>query len=303
MLKAAVIGTGSMGRHHVRVYSSLPNVELIGIADINQEKVSQLSKAFNVPMYLNYQDILKLGVDLVSIAVPTTLHREVGVACCNKGIHCFVEKPIADTLENARELISAAEKNNVTLSIGHIENFNAAVIKLKEILQEEMLGTLLHISAKRVGPFVPRVKDIGIVVDSASHDISVIRYLLGKEPKSTFAKHQTVENKRGDYAVIVLDFGDVFASIEANWFTPHKIRNLIVTGTRGIAYLDYTTQKLRLILSEWEMIPKIEPKEPLLSEIEHFVDCIITKKKPLIDGHEALKTLEVALQCDVGGST
>lgn len=300
MIKVGVIGIGTMGQHHARVYSS-PELgcELVAVADVNLGKAREIGNKYGVKTYTNYKDLInKEEVEAVSIVVPTLMHKKVALDFIKAGTHCLIEKPIAANLEDAREMIKEAERNNVKLAVGHIERFNPAVTKLKEIIDEGILGELIIISTRRVGPFVSRIKDVGIIVDSATHDIDVARYLIGKEPVKVFAKSGGVKHKRGDHAIIVLDFGNSSSAIEVNWFTPHTVRKLVATGTKGIAYLDYLEQKIKVYNAEWKMSPKIGRKEPLILELEHFLECIKKNENPIVNGYEGLKVLEIAIKAE-----
>lgn len=294
MIKVGVIGVGMMGQHHARLYSEL-DCELVGVADKNFERAKEIGKKYGTNYFKDYTELLD-EVDAVSIAVPTSLHKKVALDFIRKKVHCLVEKPIASTVEEAEEMIKEADKNHVKLMIGHIERFNPAVIKLKEIVDKGKLGRLILISTRRVGPFIERIRDVGIIIDSATHDIDVARYLVGKDPINVFAKSGRVKSEKEDHAILVLDFGDVVASIEVNWFTPHKVRSLVATGTEGIAYLDYIKQELEVCNSKQRITPRINKEEPLKLELEHFLDCIKNNKEPLVDGNEGLKVLEIALK-------
>lgn len=298
MIRVGMVGVGEMGQNHARVYNEIEDVDLVGIADVNEERVKEIAEQYKTKAFTDYKDLLKEDLDAVSIAVPTILHKKVALEFCREGINCLIEKPIAINIEDAKEIIREAEKNNVKLAIGHIGRFNPAVTKLKEIIEKEVLGKMLLISTRRVGPFVPRLKDVGIIVDLAKHDIDVVRYLVGKEAVNIFAKSGGIKNKKGDHAIVILDFGDVSASIEVNWFTPHKVRSLVATGTEGIAYLDYLKQEVEIYNSDWKMIPKIERKEPLKVELEHFLECLKNNKEPLVSGYEGLKVLEIAIKAE-----
>lgn len=298
MIRVGVVGVGEMGQHHVRIYNEIEDADLVGITDVNERRVKETAKQYKTKAFIDYKDLLKEDLDAVSIVVPSQLHKRVALEFIKEGVNCLIEKPIATNIEDAKEIIKEAETNNLKLAIGHIERFNPAVTKLKEIIENGILGKMLLISTRRVGPFVPRITDVGIIVDSATHDIDVVRYLLGKEPIEIFAKSGWIKNKKGDHAIVLLDFGNVSASIEVNWFTPHKVRTLVATGTEGIAYLDYLKQKVIIYNSDWKMIPKIENKEPLKIELEHFLGYVKNNKKPLVDGYEGLKVLEIAIKAE-----
>ena len=294
MVKVGVVGLGVMGQHHARVYSQL-ECELVGVADADLEKARVVGEHYGVPYYDDHRELVS-HTDAVSIAVPTSLHRTVAQDFLSKGVHCLVEKPIASRLDDAEEMNRVAQATNARLAVGHIERFNPAVSRLKAIIDEGILGEVMIISTRRVGPFARRIRDVGIIVDSASHDIDVARYLLGREPITTFARsgrlmHPTQE----DHAVIVLDFGSAMASIEVNWFTPHKVRSLVATGSMGIAYLDYVEQKLTIHQwgKEWHV--PIRNTEPLKLELEHFLRCAENGEEPLVDGHEGVRVLELCL--------
>lgn len=299
MIKVGVVGVGVMGQHHARVYSEL-ECELVGVADSNPENASEVGKKYNTRFYPDHKE-LAAWVDAVSIAVPTSCHKAIALDFIRQGVHCLVEKPIASTVEDAREMIREAERNNVKLMVGHVERFNPAVQRLKQILDEGLLGKLMTISFRRVGPFAPRIRDVGIIVDSATHDIDVSRYLVGGEVLNVFSKagrfrHETKE----DHAIVVLDFGGAAACIETNWFTPHKERTLVATGSEAIAHLDYMKQELIVSNSQGTVQIEVENAEPLKAELTHFLGCIRSNSTPLVPGVDGLRGLEIALEASEG---
>lgn len=294
-LRVGVVGLGVMGQHHARLYSQI-DCELVGVADSNPERAKEYGEKYRIPYYTDYHELLS-RVDAVSIAVPTTMHYEVAIEFLKNSIHCLIEKPIAFSLAEADEMIAAASVYKVNLAIGHIEMFNPAVLKLKKIMDEGTLGKPLIISTRRVGPFVPRIRDVGVVIDSATHDIGVVRYLIGKEPVSSFSRVGSLKHTREDHAIIVLDFEDSTACIEVNWFTPHKVRTLVVTGSEGIANLDYIDQKLVVHNSHYVEVEDIQKTEPLKLELEDFLSSINKGGKPAVDGFEGREILRIALEC------
>jgi len=297
MLRCGVIGVGAMGKNHARLYDKIVECELIGVADTNEERANSIANLYSVKAFTDYHDLLREDLSVISICTPTSLHCQVAIDCIKKNINCLVEKPIATSIEEANNMIREANKKDLKLMIGHIERFNPAVIKLKEIIDKEFLGKLLIISIKRVGPYITRIMDVGIIVDLATHDIDISRFLLKREPIKIVAKYGKIKHLKEDYALILLDYGDIFVNIETNWFTPHKIRTLTVTGTKGIAYLDYINQNIKICNSELEFNPKIIKGEPLEHEIKHFIKCVKYNKTPLVSGEEGLKTLKIALDC------
>ncbi len=298
MLKVGVVGLGMMGQHHVRVYKQL-GCEVIGVADADGGRACEIGEKYRVPWYVDYHELLG-KVEAVSIAVPTSLHHKVALDFMRRGIHCLIEKPIASTLAEAEDIVSTAGKYRATVLIGHIERFNPAVMRLKELLNEAKLGKLMIVSTRRVGPFQPRIRDVGIIIDSATHDIDAARFLSGKEPQGIFSRAGRYRHTKEDHALILLDFGDCAASIEVNWFTPHKVRTLVATGSEGIAYLDYIKQELVWHHAGGTEEIKIEKAEPLAAEISHFINCIRDNKKPLVTAEEGLKVLDIALKAGAG---
>ena len=302
MLRVGVVGVGNMGYHHARVYSELAGegkVELVGIADANFERAKEVAKRFGAIPYADYRELAKEELDAVSIAVPTSLHRQVALEFIKAGTNVLVEKPIADTIENAQAIIEAAKKEKVTLMVGHIERFNPAVLKLKDIIDAGVLGEIVTMNAKRVGPMVVRIADVGVIIDLAVHDIDVMGFLAGSRVREVYAKARNVKHPANvdDYALIMLTFeNEISGVVETNRLTPHKTRTLNVVGTSGIAYLDYINQSLTLYDEQWVKEAKIQKKEPLRNELEHFIECVESRKKPLVSGEEGLHALEVAIR-------
>lgn len=294
MLRLGVVGCGQMGQHHTRVLSGLGH-KLVGVADIDPKRANDLAAQFNVKAYSPYDRLID-DVDAVTIAVPTSQHTEVAMAFLRKGVHCLVEKPIARSLDEAQMIMSEAKNRAAKLMVGHVERFNPAVAALKEVLTSGALGKLAMISTRRAGPFPPRIKDVGVILDLATHDIDVVRYLLGREPLTVFAREGRCNHVSQDYAAIFLDFGNPVACIEVNWLTPHKVRTLTVTGSEGIAYVDYIKQEVVVHNSAGQTVPPVNTEEPLKRELQHFISCIENNTEPLVTGLDATKVLEIALQ-------
>lgn len=295
-MKVGVIGTGAMGQHHVRNYAGMENVELVGIADLNKERVERLAREYGTTPYTNFKDLLKQGLDAVSIAVPTTLHKKIALAAIDRGVNVLVEKPIADTLRNANIMIEKAREKGVKLMVGHVERFNPAIIALKENVDKNKLGNIVSMSTTRVGPFNPRIRDVGIIMDLGVHDIDVMSYLYSEKVGKVYASAGSVIHKFEDYASVLLNFNNGNAGmIKTNWLTPHKVRKLTVTGTHGIAYVDYIQSSLEVYNGEPRIRVKIEKKEPLRNELEHFVECVEKDREPTACGEDGIHALKVAL--------
>jgi len=295
-LRAGVIGVGAMGKNHARLYSELKGVELIGVADVNQALAASIAQTYGCKPYADYHDLLDRNLDAISIVVPTTLHKKVALDAITKRINVLVEKPIADTVENADEIIKVARQNKVKLMVGHVERFNPAIIKLKELIDNRLLGNVVSISAKRVGLYNPRIKDVGIIIDLGTHDIDIMSYLYGERIKEVYALAGSVVHSHEDHAIITLNFDNGSSGvIDTNWLTPHKVRNLTVIGSKGIAEVNYIEETLRIFDQEWIRDAKIEREEPLKLELMHFIDCVQNDREPLVSGEEGKHALEVAL--------
>ncbi len=296
LIRVGVIGTGAMGQNHLRIYSEMEEVELAGISDIDQKRVEFMATQFKTKAFTNYKKMFLEGLDAVSVVVPTKLHKQVALDALDAGMQVLVEKPIADTIENAEMIIEAAKKAGKVLMIGHIERFNPAVIRLKEIINSGILGKIVSISTKRVGPYNPRIRDVGVILDLGVHDIDIISYLYGKKINSVYAIAGANIHSFEDHASIILRMDHNFAGVvETNWLTPHKVRQLTAIGVKGVAYLDYINQTVQLHDNEWIRKAKVEHSEPLKNELKYFIDCAATGKKPNPCGEDGKHALEVAM--------
>jgi UDP-N-acetylglucosamine 3-dehydrogenase len=295
-MRVGVIGTGAMGQNHIRTYSQMPNVELAGISDVDANRVSQLAKQYSTEGFTDYKELLKMDLDAVSVVVPTKIHKTVALDVLNSNTNLLVEKPISDTLENAVDIVEAAHKANLTLMVGHIERFNPAVTKMKEIIDSGELGRVVSISTRRVGPNNPRIRDVGVILDIGVHDIDVISYLYDARVIEVYAIAGREIHPYEDHASILLRFDDNRAGVvETNWLTPHKTRNFTVIGTEGVGYGDYMEQKVFIHDKDWVKEAKIEKKEPLRCELDGFLTACQKGSKPVTTGEDGIYALEVAL--------
>jgi len=298
MLNVGVIGVGNMGKNHARVYSELENSNLVAISDVLEEAGNPLSKQFNCKYYKDYREMLdNEALDAVSVVVPTTLHREIALEVIKRKIPLLLEKPIADTIENAEDIIKAAKQNQTKLFIGHIERFNSAVRKLFQLIKEERLGNLTSLIATRVCPRPPQIKDANVILDLAIHDIDILNLLASSLPEKIYATGgKALINDREDYAQISLKYPSFSASVIVNWLTPIKIRKLLVTGTKAYAELDYINQTLVIYDSQNKNEIEIEKKEPLKEELKSFLSCIEEENKPECTGEDGLNALKVVIE-------
>ncbi|HEY3272423.1 MAG TPA: UDP-N-acetylglucosamine 3-dehydrogenase [Methanocella sp.] len=295
-MRVGVIGAGAMGQNHIRTYAGMEGVELAGIADVDPVRVEALAKQYDTRGFTDYNDMLKLDLDAVSVVVPTTLHRKVALDIASAGASMLVEKPIADTLDNAEAITYAAREAGVTLMIGHIERFNPAITNMKQIIDSGKLGKVVSVTTSRVGPYNPRIRDVGVILDIGVHDIDIISYLYDCRVSEVYAIAGKEIHTFEDHASIFLRYpGDRAGIVETNWLTPHKTRKFTVIGTEGVAYGDYIEQSVTIHDKEMVSDVKIEKKEPLACELASFLDTCRSHGKPVTTGDDGIHALKVAI--------
>ena len=312
-LKVGVIGAGAMGKSHARIYSDMDNLDLVSICDKDGRIAIETAKKYNAKPLTDYKEI-DADLDAVSICVPTKKHKDVALFFINKGINVLVEKPLADNTEEAKKIIEAAKENNVKLMAGHVERFNPVVAEVKKRLDNNELGKIYSISTFRFSPFPHRVIDVGVTTDLAVHDIDILMYLNKSKIERVYAETgQRIHASHEDMLNALVKFeNNVTGIINTNWLTPKKVRELNVTGEKGMFVAKYLTQELFFYKNEFaeknfdyskgitsviegDMVKiKISNKEPLLAELEEFINCVIEDRKPMVTGEDGLKVLEIA---------
>ena len=298
--RVAVVGVGRMGYNHARVLKELEKkglAVLAAVVDVDGVRARAVAGEFGTRALTDYRELVELGVDAVVVAVPTKLHYEVASFFVESGLDVLVEKPIADSVEKAEKLVRAAEEKGVVLMVGHVERFNPAVERLVEEVEAGALGELITMSARRIGPFNPRVSDVSVVIDLAFHDIDVMISLAQSKPVSVYARARKMhgESLAEDYAFITLHFeSGVDGFIETNRLTPRKVRALDVVGVKGVAHLDYIEQKLVILDDKYVREAVIERAEPLARELQHFIECVKGGAEPRVTGRDGLNALVVA---------
>ncbi|MBS7611092.1 Gfo/Idh/MocA family oxidoreductase [Candidatus Bathyarchaeota archaeon] len=305
MTKVAVIGVGFWGRNHARVYSEIEDVELVAVCDIDRERSKSVAKRYGCRAYSDFKEMLLVEKpDAVSICTPTTTHFEITSEVLNHGVHSLTEKPLCSTLEEAEKLRDLAYSLGLRLMPGHIERFNPAVGRIKTLIDNGALGRIILITARRVSRWPERIGDVGVVKDSAIHDLDVMRFLIG-DVESVYAKVGSLRHRFEDYAEAILHFeSEVTGFIEANWLTPRRIRSLIITGSEATVSLDYISQEVLIEDSEKVLQPTVKWEEPLMRELKHFINAVLGKESLLLtadDGVEALKICEAILKSGYKG--
>jgi len=296
-LGVAVIGTGFWGRNHARVFKELEETELLAVCDINAERAKNVAKQFGVRAYTSMGKLLKnKDIEAVSNCVWSLNLAKETLKALKAGKHVLVEKPMATNVKQAEKLLETAEEEGLHLSVGFLMRFIPGIQHMKNAIEDKTIGNLVCATAKRVSEWPERIGDVGVVKDTAIHDIDIIRYFFGEEPIAVYAKTGSMKHKKfEDYAQIMLTFeGGKSAFIESNWLTPYKTRTLVVTGSKAIMKLDYITQELTIEDAKKTIQPRYPWQEPLKLELQHFANCILKKEKPLITGTDGLKALQIA---------
>ncbi len=296
-LGVAVIGTGFWGRNHARVFKELEETELIAVCDINAERAENVAKQFGVEPYRISGKMLKnKEIEAVSLCTWSTNLAKEALKALKAGKHVLVEKPMAANVKQAKELLETAEKEELHLTVGFLMRFIPGLQHIRKTVESKKIGDLVCATAKRVSQWPERVGDVGVVKDTAIHDIDVMRYIFNEDPIAVYAKIGSMRHRKfEDYAQIMLTYkGGKNAFIESNWLTPYKTRTLVVTGSEGIMKLDYITQELTIEDAKETVQPRYTWQEPLKLELKHFANCILRKEKPVITGIDGLKALQIA---------
>jgi len=301
VIRVGVIGVGAMGRNHARVYSELSDAKLIGIADIDEKLAAPVAQSYECKAYANYEDLLSENLDAVSIAMPTSLHKRAALAAIEKGINILVEKPIAGTIEDATKIIEAAKRNGVKLMVGHIERFNPIVAAIKESITDLQV---VSIDITRVGPLPPRIKDVGVIVDLAIHDIDLTRYLANSEFKRVYGLTSKSIFEHEDTAILLFEMENgILAHITVNWLTPFKVREINVATTENFIkgwFIEQKVYEYSRYQEDSSYVVKelnVPRAEPLKLELKKFIECIEKDEEPPITGQDGLRALEIAMLC------
>lgn len=297
-VNVGVIGVGAMGQNHVRVYSKIKNANLMAVSDLMKGTLAEVSKKYKTVGYVDYDNVLKMQeIEAVSVCVPTTYHFEVVMSAIEQGKHVLVEKPIAFTLDEAKEMVDAARDAGVKLATGHVERFNPAVLEAKKLIDKGVIGKVVSASAKRVGPFPPRIKDVGVTIDLAIHEVDIMFYLFDSPASRVYANMGSRLEKCEfeDHAELMMRFENgVIGILETNWLTPYKKRQLEITGAEGIISIDYIDQTVEVYGKNAQKV-KVEHREPLKEELNSFLSAIIRDEEPKITGEDGIHALKVVL--------
>src|ERR1700748_2915761 len=300
-LRVGVIGAGVMGSNHARVLAGLPGTTLFCVVDPLAAHRKRATELANCRTFDSLDALLDAGVDAVTIAAPTHLHHEIALACLARRIHVLVEKPIASTVAEGREIVDAAQRAGVTLMVGHVERFNPAVAAIKQAISGE---DILSIGITRVGPFPPRMSNVGVVIDLAVHDIDLIRWFTESDIVEVQPQLSSAVAEREDIALLQFRTASgVLAHINTNWLTPCKARTVTV-ATRGKYVMgDLLTRQVTECFGfkpdgsySMRHLP-VGHDEPLRAELIAFLSAVRSGAVAAVTGDEGVASLEIATRC------
>jgi len=295
MINVAVIGVGSIGIHHARIFSDMGNINLVGVVDVDMKRAEEVASRYNCRAYNNYVELID-SVDAVSIAVPTTLHFKTGMDFLKHNKNILVEKPITTTIEEADRLIEEAEKRNLIFQVGHLERFNSGV---------SLMSTMVHkprfIESQRLSPFLGRGIDVDVTLDLMIHDIDIILSLVNSEISDIRATGAKVLTDNIDVAHAWIEFENgCIAEAVTSRMANDKIRQLKVFQQNAFLSLDYQSQEITTYIKNNGTVDKKtnkpDEKEPLKEQLISFIDCITNGSQPLVSGFEGKEALKVALK-------
>ena len=301
LLRVGVVGVGVMGSNHARVLSEMSGVQLVGIADPDRKQRDLVTRAVGCPVFSDMDALLRSGIDAVTIAAPTHLHHDLALECISRGVNLMVEKPIASNVAEARAIVGAARRAGVTLMIGHVERFNPAVESIKRWVKDQ---DILSIAITRVGPFPPRMSNVGVVIDLAVHDIDLIRWFTESEIVEIQPQLSSAVAEREDIALLQFRTASgVLAHINTNWLTPFKARNIHIATRDKYLIADLLTLQVTECFGfqtdgSYSMRHlSVGYAEPLRAELVAFVNAVRRGETPAVTGEEGVASLEIAMRC------
>jgi predicted dehydrogenase len=321
-VRVGIAGLGTMGRNHLRVLGGLAGVELAALADpvpaaleaAGAGAASALASGSGVRAFADPGEMLaSAALDAVVLATPTTTHLPLALAALERGIACLIEKPLAATPSEGRQIRDAALASGVPVQVGHVERFNPAVLTLGQLLGEGWLTTVFAIASRRAGPLPERIRDVGVTIDLATHDVDILSWIAGERPARVQAETaQRLHEGHEDLLFALLRFpGGTIGMLDVDWLTPAKRRQLTVLGDEGMFELDYLTQRLTFTRASGLDRPRLlggfaptfageeteielESHEPLAAELDAFLRIVREGGRPIVDVEDGLWAVSIA---------
>jgi predicted dehydrogenase len=313
-IRIGLAGLGNMGRNHLRLASRREDARLVAIADPVPEALvagaaETDAQAFAEPLAM----IAEAELDAVIVASPTTTHLPLALAAIEHGIAVLVEKPLAASVDDAVRIVEAAAARGVPVQVGHVERFNPAVLELGRLLGAGWLSSVYALASRRAGPFPVRIRDVGVTVDLATHDVDILSWIAGERPARVYAETaQRIHATHEDLLFGLLHFpSGVVGQLDVDWLTPAKRRQLVVVGEEGMFELDYLTQRLTFTkaagLDQPRLIKGYAPTfegdvavvpvsnaEPLAAEHDAFLRVVRDGGRPVVDGEDGVWAVAIA---------
>ena len=314
-LRVGVCGLGTMGRNHLRNLVARNDVAVVALADPAADALRRATQAARGARgFASAGEMLaEEALDALIVATPTTLHARVASEALERGVSVLVEKPLASTVAEARALVALAARTRVLLQVGHVERFNPAVESLAERLAAGELGRIFSVKTMRAGPLPARIRDVGVAVDLATHDVDVMCHLVGERPVRAYAEMtRQIHTDHEDLLYGLLSFpGGALGQLDVNWLTPEKQRAIVVLGEAGMYRLDYLRQSLTFTRAARELRPTyldgyaptfsgesvelpVQPAEPLARELASFLEAVREGRPPVVTGDDGMWAVALA---------
>jgi predicted dehydrogenase len=314
LLRVGLAGLGSMGRNHLRILGGRADIRLVAVADPVAEALTAATagsdaQGFAEPLAM----IGEAELDAVVIAAPTTAHVPLALAAIERGIAVLIEKPLAATVDEGMAVVAAARRHGVPVQVGHVERFNPAVLELGRLIGAGWLSAVYAIASRRAGPFPARIRDVGVTVDLATHDVDILSWIAGERPSRVYAETaQRIHALHEDLLFGLLHFpSGATGMLDVNWLTPVKRRQLVVVGEEGMFELDYLTQRLTFTKATDTTNPRliggyaptfegevaevpVASAEPLAAELDAFLGIVRNGGRPVVDAEDGLWAVAVA---------
>ena len=304
-VNVAVVGVGYLGRIHAKIYHSMPEVNLLAVVDTDRSVSEPIAAEYGCRCFNSVDELLDPGLELpveaVSIVVPTSSHLPVSTPFLERGIHTMLEKPVAPSVAESNTIVELANKTNAILQVGHLERFNAGVMKLAELATDPRF-----IEVHRLGKFVERATDVDVVTDLMIHDIDIVLSLVPSSLESISATGTKVITDHVDIANARLEFANgAVANVTASRVSRNQFRRIRVFARDQYLGLNFTDQQIEEVKTgstpEGSEFPQlierhieVEPQLPLNAELAHFIDCVREGKQPLVSGDAGLTAVKVA---------
>jgi predicted dehydrogenase len=293
-VRVGVIGVGYLGQHHARIYSEIEEAELIAVVDIDKSKADSLAEKYGCKPYYDYRDILQ-KVDALSIVTPTTSHYAIALDCLKAGKDVLIEKPITENTDEADALIRTSEEKGCIIQVGHLEQFNPAVLAASEMITEP-----LFIESERLSPFMGRGTDVDVTLDLMIHDIDIILSLMAVSVKEIRAVGAKVLTDKIDVAKAWLEFENGCTALATvSRLSPEKLRRLKVSQKDSYIIIDYQNSEIKRYFKDEKGISceirKPEKKEPLKEELKDFIRCVKERRRPKVSAAEGRNALKIVM--------